>query len=221
MITSQALRGRQKTLLRNYKELANVGDTKSISELIPRFLDNLEIETTLNSYIGIETGYYPIFFDNIFRSIGFKLFAGQLPSVSGIKPRYRTLPHFIAVDSKRVVMFGSDPKTLFAEIADTQPVSSLPIIGLCYNTWSRIKDREYDDWVIENRQVATALGLSFLDLKSKTLEDGIKLSSHSHADEAKKLAATLGLPEMLSLSVDNLAVYGTFQASRLTWPFHT
>lgn len=220
MITPQALRARQKTLLKHYKEFANVGDSKSISELIPRFLDNFETEAALNSYIGIETSYYPIFFDNIFRSMGFKLFAGQLPSVSGIKPRYRTLPHFIAADSKRVIMFGSDPKALFAEIADIQPISPLPIIGLCYNTWSRVKDVKNDDWTIENRQVATALGLSFLDLNSKTLEEGMKLASYSHMSEAKKLATTLGLPEMLSLSVDNLAVYGTFQASRLTWPFH-
>ncbi len=220
MITAQALRGRQKTLLRNYRELANVGDTKGISELIPRFLDNLEHEAAMYDYIGVDTSYYPIFFDNVFRSMGFKLFAGQLPSVSGVKPRYRTLSHFVAADSKRIIMFGSNPQTLFAEIADIQPVSPIPIIGLCYNTWSRVKDKENDEWAIENRRMATALGLSFLNLDSKTLENGIKLSSHFHEDEVKKLATKLGLPEMLSLSVENLAVYGTFQAARLTWPFH-
>jgi len=219
MISSQALRGRQKTLLRNYKELANAGNTKEIAELIPRFLDNFENEEEINSYIGIDTSYYPIFFDNIFRSIGFQLFAGKLPSVSGVKPRYRTLPHFIAVDSKRIIMFGSNPQSLFAEIADVQPTSPLPIIGLCYSTWSRVQKRKIDDWEIENKQIATALGLSFLSLDSSILEKGTKLSSHYHNNKARKLATNLGLPEMLSLSVDNMGVYGTFQASRLSWPF--
>jgi len=219
MISSQALRGRQKRLLRNYKELSNAGHTKEIAELIPDFLDNFKIEKERNDYIGIDTSYYPIFFDNIFRSMGFQLFAGELPSVSGVKPRYRTLPHFIAADSKRIVMFGNSPQSLFAEIADVQPASPLPIIGICYSTWSRIQKRKIDDWEIENKQIATALGLSFLSIDSKTLEKGIKISSHYHNDKARKLATNLGFPEMLSLSIDNIGVYGSFQASRLSWPF--
>lgn len=220
METPQALRGRQKTLLRHYKELTNAGNTKDISELIPRFLENFEKEKALYEYIGVQTDYYPIFFDNVFRSMGFQLFAGQLPSISGIKPRYRTLPNFIAVDSKRIVLFGYNPKELFAEIADIQPVCSLSVIGLCYSTWSRVKENRLDDWENENRQMATALGLSYLSLNSDTLQEGIKLSSHYHIDKARKFTAKLGLPAMLSLSIENLAVYGTFQSSRLSWPFH-
>lgn len=60
-ISSQALRGRQKRLLRKYSDFTNKGHIKDISELIPRFLDNFEIEKKKYDYIGVETRYYPIF----------------------------------------------------------------------------------------------------------------------------------------------------------------
>lgn len=81
------------------------------------------------------------------------------------------------------------------------------------------KKRKIDDWEIENKQIATALGLSFLSLDSTTLEKGTKLSFHYHNNKIKKLATKLGFPEMLSLSIDNMGVYGSFQASRLSWSF--
>lgn len=219
-ISSQALRGRQKRLLRRYQEMANTGSIKDISELIPRFLDNFEIEEKMYDYIGVETQYYPVFFDNIFRSMGYQLYAGELPSISGIMPRFKTLPYFVAIDSKRAILFGSDPKSLYAELADIQPVCPLPMMGLCYGTWSRVKDRETDDWDVQNRRVATALGLSFLGINSTVLKTGIELSYPSQVKEIRNLALELGLPQMLSLSVENLAVYGAFQASQHGWPFY-
>lgn len=219
-ISPQALRGRQKRLLRRYREAANNGHIEDISGLVTGFLDNFEIEERMYDYIGMEVQYYPIFFDNVFRSMGFKLYAGELPSISGITPRFKTLPYFVAVDSRRAILLGSDPKSLFAEMADIQPVCPLPIIGLCYNTWARVKEREIDDWDIQNRKVATALGLSFISINSTILRKGIELSYLSQVNEIRNLAFKLGLPQMLSLSVENLAVYGTFQASRLSWPFN-
>ncbi len=219
-ISSQALRGRQKRLLRRYKEAANNGHIEDISGLRFSFLDNFEIEEKLFDYIGVEIQYYPIFFDNIFRSIGFQLYAGELPSTSGITPRFKTLPYFVAIDPRRVILFGSDPKSLFAEIADIQPVCPLPIIGLCYNTWARVKEREIDDWDTQNRRVATALGLSFISINSTILKRGVGLLFPSQINEIRNLAFELGFPQMISLSVENLTVYGTFQASRLSWPFH-
>lgn len=218
-ISSQALRGRQKRLQRVYQEMTNKGEVKDISGLIPQFLDNLEIEERKYDYIGIETEYYPIFFDNIFRSMGFRMYAGVLPSISGTKPRYKTLPHLVAIDSKRAILFGNNPKSLYAEIADIQPVCPLPIIGLCYNTWSRPIEKKANDWEDEDRRIATALGLGFLNVNSATLKRGIELSYASKAKEIISLGFELGLPQMLSLSVENLAVYGTFQASQRSWPF--
>lgn len=200
--------------------MTNKGSIKDISGLIPRFLDNFEIEEKMYDYIGVETQYYSIFFDNIFRSMGFQLYAGELPSISGTMPRYKTLPYFVAIDSRRAILFGSDPKSLYAEIADIQPVCPLPIIGLCYSTWSRVKERKMDDWEVQNQRVATALGLSFLGINSTVLKKGIELSYPSKVKEIRNFAFKLGLPQMLSLSVENLAVYGTFQASRLSWPFY-
>ncbi|MFZ3167416.1 MAG: hypothetical protein WA130_07355 [Candidatus Methanoperedens sp.] len=46
------------------------------------------------------------------------------------------------------------------------------------------------------------------------------MSYPSQIKEITNLALELGLPQMLSLSVENLAVYGAFQASRHTWPFY-
>jgi len=219
-ISSQALRGRQKRLLRRYKEMTNKRSIKDVAELIPRFLDNFEIEKKRYDYIGVETRYYPIFFDNIFRSMRFQLYAGELPSISGTMPRYRTLPYLVAIDSRRAILFGSNPKSLYAEIADVQPVCPLPMIGLCYSTWSRVKEKEMDDWEVQNQRVATALGLSFLRTNSTILKKGIGLSYPSQVKEIRNLAFKLGLPQMLSLSVENLAVYGTFQASQHSWPFY-
>lgn len=219
-ISPQALRGRQKRLLRQYKEATNNEHIEDLSGLILSFLDNFEIEERIYDYIGIELKYYPIFFDNIFRGLNFKLYAGKLPSISGTTPRYEVLPYFIAVDSRRAILFGSDPKSLFAEIADIQPVCPLPIIGLCHNTWARVKEKEIDDWEIQNRKVATALGLSYININSRILRKGIELSYQSQVNELRNLAFELGLPQMLLLSVENLALYGTFQASRLSWPFN-
>lgn len=219
-ISPQALRGRQKRLLRRYRDLTNKGHIKDIPELIPRFLDNFRIEKKKYPYIGLETQYYPIFFDNLFRSMGFQMYAGELPSISGTMPRYRTLPYFVAIDSRRAVLFGSNPKSLYAEIADIQPVCPLPMMGICYSTWSPVEEKETDDWEVQNRRVATALGLSFLGINSAVLKKGIKLSYPSQVKKIRNLAFKLGLPQMLSLSVENLALYGTFQASRHSWPFY-
>jgi len=218
-ISSQALRGRQKRLLHKYKETINKATAGAISELIPFFLDNFDIEKKKYDYIGVETKYYPIFFDNIFRSLGFQLYAGELPSISGTKPRYEILPYFVAIDTKRVILFGSNPKNLFAEIADVQPACPLPIIGLCYSTWAPPEEKEKDDWEVQNLRVATALGLGFLSINSAALRKGIELPYPSQVKEIRNLAFKLGLPQMLSLSIENLAVYGTFQASQHSWPF--
>lgn len=219
-ISPQALRGRQKRLLRRYKKMVNAGSINDISELIPRFLNNFEIEEKMYDYIGVETQYYPVFFDSLFRSMGFQLYAGELPSISGIKPRYQTLPYFVAIDSRRAILFGYNPKSLYAEIADIQPVCPLPMIGLCYSTWSRVKEKEVDDWEVQNRRLATALGLSFCSINSSVLKKGIEMSYPSQVKKLRNFAFELGLPQMLSLSVENLAVYGTFQASRHSWPFY-
>jgi hypothetical protein len=199
--------------------MTDEGSVKKISGLIPRFLDNLEIEEKKYDYIGVETQYYPIFFDNIFRSMGFRMYAGDLPSISGTTPRYTVLPHLVAIDSKRAILFGHDPKSLYAEIADIQPLCPLPIIGLCYSTWSRVRERGVDDWEVQNRRIATALGLGFLSVNSTILKKGIGLSYPSKVKEITNLGFELGLPQMLSLSIENLAVYGTFQASQRSWPF--
>lgn len=84
-IERRRLRGRQRTLKRVYREAIIAEDWSNVEMLKDRFLQNLETEKKVE-FIGVETGYYPIFLDNVLRAQGFQIYYGKIPTVSGVYP---------------------------------------------------------------------------------------------------------------------------------------
>jgi len=127
------LRGRQRSLQARYIKLIFNQDYSSIDYLKDEFLGILEEDIKLEKRFGVDVSRYPIVLDNVFRALGFGIFAGQLPTVSGVQH----VDHYhLAFDSSRMVLMGSHPDSLLSQIVDVQPLSSRPILGVGHNTWS-------------------------------------------------------------------------------------
>jgi hypothetical protein len=80
------LRGRQRTLVTSYVKAVQAQDFSKIETLKDNFLETFEVEKRIDSYIGVESGHYPVFFDNVFKALGFRIYIGTMPTVSGVQP---------------------------------------------------------------------------------------------------------------------------------------
>lgn len=211
-VERRRLRGRQRTLKRIYREAVVKEDWSKVETLKDRFLADLETEKRVDDYIGVETGHFPIFLDNVLRSQGFEIYYGKIPTVSGVQPS--ELFH-VAYDRERMIIIESNPSTVFSEIADTQPLTFRAVLGLNHTTWIKVKPRESDNWEEEHSRMSTALGIARLQISSTSiLKRGIKLDPREDEEELRQIAEKTGLTSFLNLSVDNLPIYGAFRAPR-------
>jgi hypothetical protein len=149
------LRGRQRTLVTSYVKAVQAQDFSKIETLKDNFLETFEVEKRIDSYIGVESGHYPVFFDNVFKALGFRIYIGTMPTVSGVQPDQ---PFHAAFDASRIILIRSYPSTLFAEIADIQQLANKPILGVSHTTWVQGKT-DMDKWEQKYGQISTALGI--------------------------------------------------------------
>lgn len=204
------LRGRQRTLVTSYVKAVQAKDFSYIERLKDNFLEALEIEKRVDAYIGVESSRYPIFFDNIFSALGFRIYRGTIPTISGIQPDQ---PFHAAFDTSRTILIRSFPSTLFAEIADIQPIASKPILGVSHTTWVKGK-ADVDKWERKYTQISTALGIGRLQIStSEILKRGIELDPKQDQEKLRQIAKQIGLIDFLSLPVDNFPLYGSFRLS--------
>ncbi|MCK4730248.1 MAG: hypothetical protein KAT28_02920 [Candidatus Aenigmarchaeota archaeon] len=210
-IERRRLRGRQKSLRNNYFKTINTKGIETASSLKDKFIDNLKQESKLDS--TVDPDYYPIFFDNVFRALGFKIYAGKMPTVSGIQP---DSSFHLAIDNKRLINIKAYTESNFAQIADIQPLSSKPIIGVGFNTLCNVygvKGHEwFKKWEEKNIAVSISLGIGRLNLdNSKIILDGIRLDPNSNKKKLLQISEVIGLSNFLNLSIDNIPVYGAFK----------
>lgn len=204
------LRGRQRTLVTSYVKAVQTQDFSRIETLKDNFLEALEVEKRIDGYIGVESDHYPIFFDNVFRALGFRIYRGTMPTVSGVQPDQ---PFHAAFDASRIILIRSFPSTLFAEIADIQSLANKPILGVSHTTWVQGKT-DMDKWEQKYGQISTALGIGRLRISTlDLLRNGIELNPKQDEEKLRQIAKQIGLTDFLSLPVDNLPLYGSFRVS--------
>ncbi len=210
-IERRRLKGRQKSLRNRYFKIINTKGIETASSLKDDFIENLKQESKLDSII--DTDYYPIFFDNIFRALGFKVYSGKIPTVSGTQP---DSPFHLAIDNKRLINIKAYTQDNFAQIADIQPLSSRPIIGIGFNTLCKSYGKRGYDWIEEWEEkkiaISTSLGIGRLNLaNSKILLEGIRADPESNKKKLLQISEKIGLSDFLNLSIDNIPIYGAFK----------
>lgn len=172
-------------------------------------MGKLEVEKRLEAYIGVEPNRYPIFFDNIFRAMGFGIYRGEIPTISGVQPGQ---PFHVAFDATRMILIRDYPTELFAEMADIQPLSSKPILGVSHNNWAPVQEKAFDKWELDRISISTALGIGRLQVTSAdVLKAGIKFDPEDDGERLRQIANKIGLTNFLSLPVDSLPIYGSFR----------
>jgi hypothetical protein len=184
-----------------------------------QFLSNFDVEKRIEEYIGVEISRYPIALDNLFRALGFQIYIGPMPTVSGVQPND---PFHLAYGEARMILIDSFPATLLANLVDIQPLATKPVLGVSHNTWCRIQEREVDDWEFKYSRVSTSLGIGRLQFGSpRILAQAIRLDSDDESDREKlrRISESVGLASFLSLPVDNLPIYGTFRTNERSIAF--
>ena len=208
----KSLRGRQVALVTKYvSALANQNDSL-LGELKDKFIENLQIESKLDNFMGIEVARYPLFFDNLLEALGYQVHMGYVPTLSGTQPYER---YHMALDSSKILVISDDPFGLFGSIADIQSLTTKPILGISHTTWTsrnNLNDNNlHGKWETDRLKRSKALGIGRLEIKnSKTILQGIELNPSNDNEKLREIANDVGLTSFLSLSVDNLPIYGAF-----------
>ena len=177
------------------------------------FIELLEQQIECEWY-GIEIEKYPIFFDNVFKAIGLELYAGKIPTLSGVQP---SEPFHLAYDNSRYILIGNQPSDLYARIGEIQPLSTKPIIGVNHTTWTEIDSNEkgHDDWEDEYTRISRALGIGRLQIRSiDTLRQGILLDPIDDKEKLIHIAKEVGLLSFLNTPIDDLPIYGSLEGKR-------
>ena len=209
VIDGRTVAGQKRRVSNAYIKALKSKDLSKMDTLKDDFLATLEAEKKVWDYMGVEASAYPIFLDNVFRSLGFGIYIGPLPTISGIQPDH---PFHVAFDASRLILIRDSPSQLFAEIAEVQALSSRPILGISHTTWVRVKERSTDDWEQKYGNISTALGIGRLQITSTSmLKAGIKLDPQTDSENLQQIAKLIGLTDFLSLPVDNLPIYGSFR----------
>jgi len=203
------LRGRQRTLRRSFLKYLNTLSEKDLAQFALQFQETLAEDIRLDPF-WIDTDRYLIAIYNLFRSLGFNVYYGPLPRLSGVQPNYR-YPLF-AYDSNRAILIEDNPTYLFADLADVQPRSPYPIIGLSYNSIATSIGHTRFSYAVESlkesKSIAGALALGHLTISLDTLREAISLNPYDQADQLKQLAQRIGLVDFLRPPIDALPVFG-------------
>jgi len=203
------LRGRQLTLRRSFLKRLSTLPEDDLAQFALRFQETLKEDLRLDPF-WIDTDKYLIAVYNLFRSLGFSVYYGPLPRLSGVQSDYH-YPLF-AYDSNRAILIENNPTYLFADLADIQPRSPIPIIGLSYNSLVASTRVTRYDYVTESlkksKSIAGALALGHLTISLDTLRESISLNPCNQAEQLRQLAQRIGLVDFLRPPIDTLPVFG-------------
>lgn len=206
------LRGRQRGLrysfLRDIQKPPEIQWWKNLSD---GFSTALEQDSELDPH-WIDTERYPLALYNLFSALGFEVFAGSFPRVSGVQAEYRT--PLLAFHPSRAVLLDQRPTNLFADIADIQPLCPVPILGLAYNgiVWSTPRKGSYYDYPVrslqEGRRMAGALAIGHVALSYDDIRQALRLNPTKDAKTLNKIAARTGILSFLRPPIDAVPIFG-------------
>ena len=205
------INGRLKRLKNRYWKTVNKGQPFEIYR--DDFIELLEEQIEYEWY-GIELEKYPIFFDNLFKALDFRLYAGEIPTLSGVQPDE---PFHLAYDNSRYILIGNYPSDLYARIGEIQPLSPKPIIGVNHTTWTEIDSNKegHNNWEDKYTKISRALGIGRLQIRSiTTLRQGILLNPIDDKEKLENIAIEIGLLSFLNTPVDDLPIYGSYEGKR-------
>lgn len=203
------LRAHQRTLRHSFLKSLNTLSENNWVQFAPQFQETLAEDIRLDPF-WIDTDRYLIAVYNLFRSLGFNVYYGPLPRLSGVQADFR-YPLF-AYDNHRAILIENNPTYLFADLADIQPRSPLPIIGLSYNSIATSTGPRSFNYAIQSlknpKSIAGALALGHLTISLDTLQEAISLNPYNQAEQLHQLAHRIGLVDFLRPPVDTLPVFG-------------
>lgn len=206
------LRGRQRALRHRFiQDIQRLSDLDRWRNLSNGFLDALERDTVLDPD-WISTERYPLALYNVFSVLGFEVFVGPFPRVSGVQAEYR-LP-LLAYHPSRAVLLDERPAYLFADIADIQPLCPVPILGLAYNgiVWAKRGTRFLSDYparsLQEGRRMAGALAIGHVALSYDDVKETLRLNPTHDARRLRAIAARTGILSFIRPPIDALPVFG-------------
>ena len=210
------LRGQQRGLRHGFlRDIQKLSNHQSWETLSVRFSEALERDAQLDPQ-WIDTDRYPLALYNLFSALGFEVFAGPFPRVSGVQADWRT-PLF-AFHSSRAVLLDRRPTDLFADIADIQPLCPVPILGLAYNgiVWSERRGRSFYDYPVrslqEGRRLAGALAIGHVALSYNDIRQALLMNPIDDAKALRTMAARTGILSFLRPPIDALPIFGNTRA---------
>lgn len=201
-------RSLQRQFVQNIRTLSEPPEWRTLSE---RFSDALARDALLDPH-WIDTERYPLAFYNLFTALGFEVFAGPMPRVSGVQSAYWA--PLLAYHPSRAVLLNQLPSTLFADIADIQPLCPVPILGLAYNRiiWSKPGKGFYSEYpareLSESRRIAGALAVGHVALSYDDIRESLLLDPKRNAKRLRQIAARTGILSFLRPPIDALPIFG-------------
>jgi hypothetical protein len=206
------LRGRQRKLRNRFMtDIHQLGAIDRWTVLSRDFAETLSQEVMIESS-WINADHYLLALYNIFVALGFEMFAGPFPRVSGVHTDYTT--PLLAFHPSRAVLLNGHARTLFADIADIQPVCPVPILGLVYSNTVALPTRKVwgsdyvAKWLQEGRRIAGALAIGHLSLSYADLKETLILNPSKEGDQLRKIAARMGILSFLQPPIDALPIFG-------------
>jgi hypothetical protein len=206
------LRARQRSLRKQFLRSASSLTIDEWSILSKDFLSTLREDKRLE-YTSVDTDRYLLSIVNLLLATGFKVHTGEIPRVSGVHRDYDY--SIYAYDAHRFVIVGNSPETLYANLADIQPLCPLPVLGLLYNRSVPLEKPKYDwnftaESIMRSRRLASALALGYVTISMPDLRVALSTNPFTNPARLRRLADKLGLLRFFTPPVDALPLYGQF-----------
>lgn len=206
------LRAQQRSLRKQFLHCASSLTRSEWSRFSKGFLSTLREDERLE-YTSVDTDRYLLAIVNLLLAIGFKIHTGEIPRVSGVHRDYGY--SIFAYDARRVVIVDDSPETMYADLADIQPLCPLPVLGLLYNPSVPLERPRYDwnyaaESIMRSRRLASALALGHVTISMPDLRAALSTNPFTNAARLRQVADKLGLLRFFVPPVDSLPLYGQF-----------
>jgi hypothetical protein len=217
------LRGKQTSL--RHRFLASIRELSANREQWDKLVAGFQLAVEEDARLDpnwVSTDRYPLALYNLFTALGFEVYAGKIPRVSGVQPDYRW--PMLAYHPSRAVLLDDRPSWLFADLAEIQPLCPVPILGLAYNPIVSVKPGggayAYSTRsLMEGRRVARALAMGHLTISFEDLREAIGLHPVDHRDRLVSIGQRTGVVSFLQPPIDALPVYGQHFSSNHNWRY--
>src|ERR1041384_4782881 len=211
-VARRRLRGKQRTLRYKFlRDIHELSEPNRWQDLSLSFSETLKRDAEIDPQ-WIDTERYLLALYNLFTALGFEIFSGPFPRVSGVESDWRT--PLLAYHPSRAVLLDRRPTDLFADIADIQPLCPVPILGLAYNgiIWSERRNTALYDYPVralqEGRRLAGALAIGHVALSYNDIREALQMNPVKEAKALRKVAGRTGIVSFLKPPIDALPIFG-------------